>query len=136
VDSGAHARVYVEREEGVFEPREVETGWRFGERVEILRGVEPGERVVAAATFLVDSESRLKTPTAEAPPINAPDRAVGLPEHVAVAKAVPVPGCSVAGDPRLAGSSGKSLPLLAPCAKKLRDDPSGAGARHRGDGVD
>jgi Cu(I)/Ag(I) efflux system membrane fusion protein len=130
VDSGAHARVYVEHGEGVFEPREVETGWRFGERVEILRGVEPGERVVAAATFLVDSESRLKTPSVEAPPVSAPDRAVALPEHVAVAKAVPVPGCSVAGFP------GKSLALPTPCAKKLRDDPSGAGARHPGDGVD
>jgi Cu(I)/Ag(I) efflux system membrane fusion protein len=60
VDSGARARVFVELGEGVFEPRQVETGWRTGERVEILRGVHPGERVVAAATFLVDSESRLK----------------------------------------------------------------------------
>ena len=62
VDSGAHARVYVEHGEGIFEPREVETGWRFSERVEILHGVQPGERVVVAATFLVDSESRLKLP--------------------------------------------------------------------------
>jgi Cu(I)/Ag(I) efflux system membrane fusion protein len=54
IDSGAHARVYVEHGEGIFEPREVETGWRFGERVEILRGVLPGERVVVEATFLVD----------------------------------------------------------------------------------
>jgi Cu(I)/Ag(I) efflux system membrane fusion protein len=135
VDSGAHARVYVERGEGVFEPREVETGWRFGERVEILRGVKPGERVVAAATFLVDSESRLRTPTVEAPPVSAPHTAVSLPAHVVVAKAVPVPGCSVSGDSRIAGS-GKSLPLTAPCAKKLPNDPPGASARHRGDDVD
>jgi membrane fusion protein, copper/silver efflux system len=62
VDSGEKARVYVENGEGVFEPRQVETGWRTEDRVEILRGVQPGERVVAAATFLVDSESRLKSP--------------------------------------------------------------------------
>jgi membrane fusion protein, copper/silver efflux system len=62
VDSGEKARVYVEHSEGVFEPREVETGWRTEDRVEILRGVQPGERVVVAATFLVDSESRLKSP--------------------------------------------------------------------------
>jgi len=60
VDSGSQARVYVERSEGVFEPREVEVGWRSGERVEIVKGLHAGERVVAAATFLVDSESRLK----------------------------------------------------------------------------
>lgn len=62
VDSGARSLVYVEREEGSFEPREVRTGWRSAERVEIVEGVKPGERVVASATFLVDSESRLKTP--------------------------------------------------------------------------
>jgi multidrug efflux pump subunit AcrA (membrane-fusion protein) len=65
VDSGARARVYVEHGDGVFEPRQVETGWRSGERVEILHGLQPGERVVAAATFLVDSESRLKASAPE-----------------------------------------------------------------------
>lgn len=62
VDSGARSRVYVESSEGVFEPREVETGWRYGDHVEIRRGIHAGERVVVAATFLVDSESRLKSP--------------------------------------------------------------------------
>jgi membrane fusion protein, copper/silver efflux system len=65
IASGEHSRVYVERGEGIFEPREVQTGWRSGERVEILHGAQPGERVVVAATFLVDSESRLKAPAAE-----------------------------------------------------------------------
>ena len=62
IDSGAHARVYVEHDGHIFEPRAVATGWRFGERIQILRGVEPGERVVVSATFLVDSESRLRAP--------------------------------------------------------------------------
>ena len=62
IDSGESARVYVERGEGIFEPRQVQTGWRTGDRVEILHGVEPGEHVVVSATFLVDSESRLKSP--------------------------------------------------------------------------
>ena len=43
VDSGTSSRVYVERSEGIFEPREVQTGWRFDDRVEIRSGVEPGE---------------------------------------------------------------------------------------------
>jgi membrane fusion protein, copper/silver efflux system len=62
IDSGERARVYVERGGDVLEPRLVRTGWRFGERVQILHGVQPGERVVVSATFLVDSESRLKNP--------------------------------------------------------------------------
>jgi len=60
VDSGREQRAFVERSSGVFEPRQVRVGWRFGDRVEILDGLAAGERVVTAGTFLVDSESRLK----------------------------------------------------------------------------
>ena len=66
IDSGRQQRVFVERSSGVFEPREVQTGWRLGERVQIVRGLAYGERVVVAGTFLVDSESRLKTPVPSA----------------------------------------------------------------------
>jgi Cu(I)/Ag(I) efflux system membrane fusion protein len=59
IDSGVRKIVYLERSEGVFEPREVETGWRFGDRVEIVSGLAAGDRVVASGTFLLDSESRL-----------------------------------------------------------------------------
>jgi Cu(I)/Ag(I) efflux system membrane fusion protein len=38
----------------------VEVGLRVGEEVEILAGVEEGQAVVASATFLVASESRLR----------------------------------------------------------------------------
>jgi RND family efflux transporter MFP subunit len=85
IDSGAHARVYVEHGEGIFEPREVETGWRFGERVEILRGVLPGERVVVEATFLVDSESRLKTPASGPAPVRSTGKPAGETEHLRAA---------------------------------------------------
>jgi membrane fusion protein, copper/silver efflux system len=82
VDSGERARVYVEHGEGIFEPREVKTGWRFGERVEIVQGVKPGERVVVGATFLVDSESRLKTPGVGPALPHTMNRADGLPVHM------------------------------------------------------
>ncbi len=61
IDSGREQRVFVERANGIFEPRQVQTGWRSGDRVEIVRGLAEGERVVVAGTFLVDSESRLKS---------------------------------------------------------------------------
>jgi Cu(I)/Ag(I) efflux system membrane fusion protein len=86
IDSGAHARVYVERGETIFEPREVETGWRFGERVEVLHGLHPGEHVVVAATFLVDSESRLKTPASGPAAPGITNKPAGLPEHMAAAR--------------------------------------------------
>jgi YHS domain-containing protein len=56
----------------VFEPRAVQTGWRSGDRVEIVHGLAEGERVVGAGTFLVDSESRLKS-IAQALPKQRPD---------------------------------------------------------------
>jgi Cu(I)/Ag(I) efflux system membrane fusion protein len=62
MDSGLTERVFVERSEGKFEPRVVETGWRSTERVEVVSGLKEGERIVASGTFLVDSESQLKAP--------------------------------------------------------------------------
>lgn len=61
LDSGLTKRVFVEASDGYFEPREVVTGWRSDDRVQIVRGLEEGEKVVSAGTFLVDSESRLQT---------------------------------------------------------------------------
>jgi hypothetical protein len=60
LDAGLKKRVFVERADGAFEPREVETGWRFGDRVEIVKGLRDGDRVVVAGTFLLDSESRMR----------------------------------------------------------------------------
>jgi RND family efflux transporter MFP subunit len=60
VDSGLAKQVFVQKSPGRFEKREVETGWRFDDRVQIVKGLREGEVVVSAGTFLVDSESRLQ----------------------------------------------------------------------------
>jgi multidrug efflux pump subunit AcrA (membrane-fusion protein) len=60
LNAGLNQRVYVERADGAFEPRDVETGWRFGDRVEIVNGLADGDRVVVSGTFLLDSESRMR----------------------------------------------------------------------------
>jgi RND family efflux transporter MFP subunit len=60
VDSGMSKRVFVETSSNHFETREVEIGWRLNDRVQIVKGLREGETVVAAGTFLVDSESRLQ----------------------------------------------------------------------------
>ena len=64
VDSGVKKTVYVAKGDGVFEPRKVETGWRHGDRVEIVKGLMPGEQIVVSGTFLIDSESRMKAAAA------------------------------------------------------------------------
>jgi Cu(I)/Ag(I) efflux system membrane fusion protein len=60
LDSGLRKTVFVDRGNGFFEPRQVETGWQYGNLVEVTKGLEPGERIVTSGTFLVDSESRLE----------------------------------------------------------------------------
>ncbi len=60
LDTGERKTVFVARGEGYFEPRAVETGERLGERVVIVNGLKPGERVVTSGTFLLDSESQLR----------------------------------------------------------------------------
>ena len=60
IDSGDRKVVFVATGEGRFSPREVVAGDSAGDVVELLSGVRAGERVVERASFLVDSESRLK----------------------------------------------------------------------------
>jgi Cu(I)/Ag(I) efflux system membrane fusion protein len=60
IDSGLRKTVYVETADGGFTARPVETGWRMGESVQITKGLQPGERIVVAGNFLLDSESRMK----------------------------------------------------------------------------
>mgnify|MGYP000926722879 CR=1 FL=1 len=62
LDGGLIQTVYVDRGEGIFEPRRVEIGERFEGRVEILSGLKEGERIVVSGAFLLDSESKLKNP--------------------------------------------------------------------------
>jgi membrane fusion protein, copper/silver efflux system len=60
VDTGDHRYVFVDRGGGRFEPRLVATGASGGGKVVVLSGVVAGERVVTRASFLLDSESRLR----------------------------------------------------------------------------
>jgi RND family efflux transporter MFP subunit len=63
MDSGTKQTVYVDRGNGYLEPRAVQIGERMGDRIEIVAGLKPDERIVTSGTFLIDSESRLQTPT-------------------------------------------------------------------------
>ena len=60
LDSGFKKTVFVHHGNGVFEPREVETGRQIGDRVEIVAGLEAGEEIVISGNFLIDSESKLE----------------------------------------------------------------------------
>ena len=60
LDSGLKKTVFVDRGNGFFEPREVETGRRIGNRVEIVKGLEAGRANRTSGNFLIDSESQME----------------------------------------------------------------------------
>ena len=60
IDTGKGQVVYVDRGNGFFEPREIQTGLRADGAVEVLRGLKAGEKVASSANFLIDSEAQLK----------------------------------------------------------------------------
>ena len=60
VDTGESQHVFVRTLTGMLEPRTVKVGVRLAERIEVTQGLAPGDEVVAAGVFLIDSESRLR----------------------------------------------------------------------------
>ncbi len=59
VDTGAKKIVYVEREPGMFEGVEVELGPRQDQYYPVIKGLQSGDKVAAAGSFLIDAETRL-----------------------------------------------------------------------------
>ncbi len=60
LDTGTEQYVFVDKGNGYLEPRAVKLGPEAGVFYAIESGLEAGERVVTAANFILDSESRLK----------------------------------------------------------------------------
>ncbi|MEQ1833674.1 MAG: efflux RND transporter periplasmic adaptor subunit [Candidatus Eisenbacteria bacterium] len=60
INTGEVSYVFLARGDGRYEPRRVWTGRGDGDKVTVLRGLAFGDTVVASASFLIDSESRLK----------------------------------------------------------------------------
>jgi multidrug efflux pump subunit AcrA (membrane-fusion protein) len=65
VRSGTRTLVFVDREGGVLEPREVQVGGRTESGVHVRSGLGEGDRVVVSANFLLDSESSLRAALAQ-----------------------------------------------------------------------
>jgi len=65
IRSGLREQVFVVRDVGKFEPREVEIGVSSGSLTEIRSGIAEGEKVVVSAQFLIDSESSLREAAAK-----------------------------------------------------------------------
>ncbi|MCB1220135.1 MAG: efflux RND transporter periplasmic adaptor subunit [Planctomycetales bacterium] len=60
LQTGDGAIVYVARDGGMWEPRNVTTGLIDGDMIEITAGLAEGEGVASTAVFLLDSEAQIK----------------------------------------------------------------------------
>lgn len=57
--TGERSVVFVRHADGRLVPHEITTGLVAGREVEVLAGLEAGQRVVSSASFLIDAESNL-----------------------------------------------------------------------------
>ncbi|HIJ81533.1 MAG TPA: efflux RND transporter periplasmic adaptor subunit [Desulfuromonadales bacterium] len=60
IDTGKRQVAWVETSPGMFEPRDVLVGERVEEKLQILSGIKPGDKVAVSGGYLIDSESQLK----------------------------------------------------------------------------
>ena len=61
--AGRRSVVWIKAEDGMFEARNVQIGNRFGDKYQILSGLNEGDEIAATGGFLIDSESQLKNGT-------------------------------------------------------------------------
>jgi Cu(I)/Ag(I) efflux system membrane fusion protein len=59
LDTGTRKLVYVAKDAGVFEAREIQAGTPSDELYPVLGGLKAGEQVVTNGNFLIDSQTRL-----------------------------------------------------------------------------
>ena len=97
VRTGAREQVFVQREAGKFEPREVVLGLQTDGQVQVVSGIKAGERVVTSSQFLIDSESKLKEATAKMLDVSKPQQSPapgmemeGMHQHQAPAQSASV----------------------------------------------
>jgi Cu(I)/Ag(I) efflux system membrane fusion protein/cobalt-zinc-cadmium efflux system membrane fusion protein len=63
-ETGTRQVVFVDHSNGSIEPKGVSLGARVGDDFIVLKGLEPHQRIVTSANFLLDSESQLQAATA------------------------------------------------------------------------
>jgi Cu(I)/Ag(I) efflux system membrane fusion protein len=60
IDTGQRQVVWVEMKPGMFELRNVKVGVRDGDNIQILSGLNAGEKIASSGGYLIDSEAQLK----------------------------------------------------------------------------
>jgi Cu(I)/Ag(I) efflux system membrane fusion protein/cobalt-zinc-cadmium efflux system membrane fusion protein len=74
LQSGSRSIAFIDHGEGNLEPREIQTGLQIDDAIIVTKGLQPGDRVVSSANFLVDSEAQLQAALGSfSPPQQSPN---------------------------------------------------------------
>lgn len=65
IDTGKRQVVWVESSPGMFEARVVQVGEKNTDNIQIVSGINPGDKVAVSGAYLIDSESQLKGNSSE-----------------------------------------------------------------------
>jgi membrane fusion protein, copper/silver efflux system len=60
LNTGRKSVVFVDKGNGYFEPRRIETGWSANGQTQVTGGLKEGEQIVVSGNFLIDSESQMQ----------------------------------------------------------------------------
>jgi Cu(I)/Ag(I) efflux system membrane fusion protein len=60
IESGTRSTVIVDKGGDVFEEKQVVTGWRLGNDVQIVSGLSSGDVVITSGTFLMNAQMRIQ----------------------------------------------------------------------------
>jgi membrane fusion protein, copper/silver efflux system len=115
---GRRSVVYVEKSPGAYEQRSVKTGRVGDEGIEILKGLNEGERVVAQGNLMIDAEAQLRGSIASTQTMSALSKPVGqefLRQLAQVSEAL------AADDEVAAVEAGKKLQDLATSIERSGD---------------
>jgi membrane fusion protein, copper/silver efflux system len=115
---GRRSVVYVEKSPGAYEQRSVKTGRVGDEGIEILKGLNEGERVVAQGNLMIDAEAQLRGSIASTQTMSALSKPVGqefLRQLAQVSEAL------AADDEVAAVEAGKKLQDLATSMERSGD---------------
>lgn len=111
LSTGRRDLVFVQRADGMLEPRDIVRGIATDDRVEVKSGLRLGETVVSSATFLVDAESNLGSMLGGMAGMPGMDMSAPGGSATAAPKAP-------AADPSKQSMPGMDMPAPAPTLKK------------------
>ncbi len=77
LQAGSQAIAFIDRGNGLLEPRSIQVGPQIDDSVVVLSGLKAGDQVVSSANFLVDSEAQLQAAMGAFQPLPAAKDASG-----------------------------------------------------------